>query len=134
MLQCIISVVIPLHFEERRNHHDLPEVQKCQRFSTGHQPDEAQAETPQYPLVASHRLVVGAGEVGVLVPTCADCQDFFPEALQDEERCRHDVHLPAVRVHLEGVRKSRDCGGKTPFAIPAFFHFLPPLLDVYESS
>ena len=70
--------------------------------------------------MAFHWLVVGAGEVGVLVPARAYCQDFCTEALQDEERRRHDVYLPAMRVHLEGVRKSRDCKGKFSFAIPAF--------------
>lgn len=65
--------------------------------------------------------MVGAGEVGVLVFARADCQDFCTEALQDEERRRHDVYLPAMRVHLEGVRKSRDGKGNFLLHNPGFF-------------
>lgn len=87
----------------------MPEVQKRQRVRIGYQP------TMQS---------LSAGERGL---KCA-------EALQDEERRRHHGRVPAMRVHLEGVRKSRDCKGKFSSAAPAFFLCLPDSFAYWQCS
>lgn len=83
----------------------MPEVQKRQRVRIGYQP------TMQS---------LSAGERGL---KCA-------EALQDEERRRHHGRVPAMRVHLEGVRKSRDCKGNFLLRNPGFSYVCLILLPI----